>query len=46
MDGFDKNEKVIVIAATNLPDSLDPAVKRSGRFDKVINIPTPNKKSR
>jgi ATP-dependent 26S proteasome regulatory subunit len=39
---FDQNDQVIVIAATNLHDSLDPAVKRSGRFDRVVHIPSPN----
>ena len=46
MDGFEKHQKIIVIAATNLPESLDPAVKRAGRFDRVINIPYPNFESR
>lgn len=46
MDGFEPNEQIIVIAATNLPESLDPAVTRAGRFDKVISIPYPNLESR
>lgn len=46
MDGFNQNDEVIVIAATNLPESLDPAVTRAGRFDKVINMPYPNLESR
>lgn len=41
MDGFVKNENVFVIAATNFPDSLDKAAMRSGRFDKILNIPKP-----
>ena len=46
MDGFNQNDEVIVIAATNLPETLDPAVTRAGRFDKVISIPYPNLESR
>ena len=46
MDGFIKNENIFVIAATNFPDSLDKASLWSGRFDKIINIPKPNYKSR
>lgn len=46
MDGFKKTDKIIVLAATNLPDSLDPAIKRSGRFDRLISIPYPSYKSR
>lgn len=46
MDGFIKNDKILVLAATNLPESLDPAVIRAGRFDKRINIPYPNLESR
>lgn len=46
MDGFSDRENVIVIAATNLPESLDEALKRPGRFDKVIDIPKPDMKSR
>lgn len=42
---FDQNDQIIVIAATNLPDSLDTAVTRSGRFDRTVHIPTPNFKS-
>ena len=42
LDGFQKNDNVIFIAATNLEDSLDPAIMRSGRIDKVIRIPLPD----
>jgi len=46
MDGFDPNTNVIVIAATNRPDILDPALLRPGRFDRHIHIPKPNIKER
>lgn len=46
MDGFRKNDSVIVIGATNLEQSLDPAVKRSGRFDKIVRIPLPDIRGR
>ena len=46
MDGFEKNEKIFVIAATNFPESLDPAILRPGRFDEIIKIPTPSIKGR
>lgn len=46
MDGFVANEGVIIIAATNRPDVLDPALLRPGRFDRRINIPTPDIKGR
>ena len=39
MDGFEKLENVFVIAATNFPENLDPAILRPGRFDKVVSIP-------
>lgn len=42
MDGFDPRTNVIVIAATNRPDMLDPALVRAGRFDRRITIPMPN----
>ncbi|KIE05918.1 ATP-dependent zinc metalloprotease FtsH [Candidatus Jidaibacter acanthamoeba] len=42
MDGFKENEGVIVIAATNRPDVLDPALLRPGRFDRQITVPVPD----
>jgi ATP-dependent metalloprotease len=42
MDGFDVNEDIIVIGATNHEDSLDPAAVRPGRFDKKIAVPSPD----
>ena len=42
MDGFDVNEGIIVMAATNRPDVLDPAILRPGRFDRQITIGTPD----
>ena len=42
MDGFESNEGVIIIAATNRPDVLDPAILRPGRFDRRINVPRPD----
>ena len=46
MDGFDENEGIIVLAATNRPDVLDPAILRPGRFDRQITISTPDIKGR
>src|SRR5690625_1598114 len=46
MDGFEANESVIVMAATNRPDVLDPAILRPGRFDRQITVPLPNRESR
>ncbi len=46
MDGFDANEGVIIIAATNRPDVLDPALLRPGRFDRQIQVPNPDIKGR
>ncbi|MGG5822666.1 ATP-dependent zinc metalloprotease FtsH [Falsiroseomonas sp. HW251] len=42
MDGFDANEGVIIIAATNRPDVLDPALLRPGRFDRQVVVPNPD----
>jgi cell division protease FtsH len=46
MDGFESNEGVIIIAATNRPDVLDPALQRPGRFDRRIVVPRPDLKGR
>jgi len=46
MDGFDKNEGVIIVAATNRPDVLDPALLRPGRFDRQVVVPLPDVKGR
>uniref|UniRef100_A0A383WAE8 AAA+ ATPase domain-containing protein n=1 Tax=Tetradesmus obliquus TaxID=3088 RepID=A0A383WAE8_TETOB len=46
MDGFEANEGVIVMAATNLPETLDPALKRPGRFDRQVAVPLPDVKGR
>ncbi|WP_367674246.1 ATP-dependent zinc metalloprotease FtsH [Buchnera aphidicola] len=46
MDGFDRNQGVIVIAATNRPDVLDPALLRPGRFDRQVFVPLPDIKGR
>ena len=42
MDGFDKDEGIVVLAATNRADTLDPALKRSGRFDRKVQVPLPD----
>ncbi|KFK34023.1 hypothetical protein AALP_AA5G091900 [Arabis alpina] len=43
MDGFDSNSAVIVLGATNRADVLDPALRRPGRFDRVVSVETPDK---
>jgi len=42
MDGFEANENIILIAATNRPDVLDPALLRPGRFDRQVTVPNPD----
>ena len=42
MDGFEENEGVIIVAATNRPDVLDPALLRPGRFDRQVQVPNPD----
>ncbi len=46
MDGFEPNDKVIVMAATNRPDVLDPALIRPGRFDRKVNLDLPDRADR
>ena len=46
MDGFEANEGIIIIAATNRPDVLDPALLRPGRFDRQVVVPLPDIKGR
>jgi cell division protease FtsH len=46
MDGFEANDGVIIIAATNRPDVLDPAIMRAGRFDRRVVVPRPDIKGR
>ena len=46
LDGFSTDDKVKVIAATNRPDILDPALLRSGRLDRKIEFPLPNEEAR
>ena len=46
MDGFEANEGVIIVAATNRPDVLDPALLRPGRFDRQVQVPNPDIKGR
>jgi ATP-dependent Zn protease len=42
MDGFEENDRIIVVAATNLASSLDPALQRPGRFDHKIEVTLPS----
>jgi ATP-dependent 26S proteasome regulatory subunit len=46
MDGFQENDRIIVVAATNLASSLDPALQRPGRFDHKIEVTLPNLQDR
>ncbi|MER6503290.1 ATP-dependent zinc metalloprotease FtsH [Streptomyces sp. NPDC001455] len=46
MDGFDQSSGIVVLAATNRPDALDPALLRPGRFDRQVAVPLPNKVER
>lgn len=46
MDGLQSRGRLIVIGATNIPDNLDPALRRPGRFDREITIPVPNENGR
>lgn len=46
MDGFEENKDIFFIASTNFPENLDPALTRSGRFDKVIHVNPPTMKGR
>ena len=46
MDGFEENDQIIVVAATNLASSLDPALSRPGRFDHKIEIKLPDTDAR
>ena len=46
MDGVESMEGVIVVAATNRPEMIDPALLRSGRFERVLHVPPPDRQSR
>ncbi|MCQ1534149.1 proteasome-activating nucleotidase [Methanosarcina sp. KYL-1] len=46
MDGFDKRKNIRIIAATNRPDVLDPAILRPGRFDRLVHVPMPTPEAR
>src|SRR5690606_21497807 len=46
MDGFSQSDGVVVIAATNRPDELDPALKRPGRFDRIVTVGLPTSQGR
>ena len=45
-DGFEQSDGVVVLAATNRPDALDPALRRPGRFDREVIVPLPNRAER
>jgi cell division protease FtsH len=46
MDGFEESSEVVVLAATNRPDALDPALRRPGRFDREVIVPLPDRAER
>src|SRR4029077_21184085 len=46
MDGFEDSAGVVVLAATNRPDALDPALRRPGRFDRQVTVPLPGRAER
>ena len=46
LDGLESRGQVIVIGATNIPNTIDPALRRPGRFDREISIPIPDKNGR
>jgi cell division protease FtsH len=46
MDGFEESAGVVVLAATNRPDALDPALRRTGRFDREVTVPLPDRSER
>ncbi|MCQ4082819.1 ATP-dependent zinc metalloprotease FtsH [Streptomyces sp. RB6PN25] len=46
MDGFDQSSGIVVLAATNRPEALDPALLRPGRFDRQVTVPLPNQAER
>lgn len=46
MDGFEENDRILVVAATNLASTLDPALQRPGRFDHKIEITLPDQHER
>jgi proteasome regulatory subunit len=46
MDGFDKRKNIRIVAATNRPDVLDPAILRPGRFDRLVHVPMPGVEAR